>query len=250
LPASAAAIPVDAAARRRFSFSGLTGHIAIERELPSDALESNDGDELVAPITPEAGHEFEVDGRLLGTLVHAALERVDFRRSARAGEACRRVAAQMPEVIPEEVVAEAIAVVERILASPRAAELARAAVLRREVEFLLPWPPEGAGFTGKYLHGFIDCLYQDGDGQWHLLDFKTNRIAPNRVRQTAARYEMQMLVYLLACEQALGQPLAESTLVFLHPGAEYAWQWDADARRSGMKRVSAAMEALIESERK
>jgi ATP-dependent helicase/nuclease subunit A len=249
LPASAEPIPVDAAARRRFSFSGLTGHLTIEPELPADPQELDEVSTLVLPTSPDDGDGDAVDGRLLGSLVHQALERVDFRRLADAGQACARVAAQIAELVPDEVVAQATAIVERFLATPRAAELARAAVIRREVEFLLPWPPGGDGFTGRYVHGYIDCLYQDDRGHWHVLDFKSNRIEANQVQQTAARYEMQMLVYRLACEQALGTPLAESTLAFLQPGVEHSSEWDVPARQRGIERITAAMQSLIESER-
>jgi ATP-dependent helicase/nuclease subunit A len=248
LPASAGAIPVDAAARRRFSFSGLTGHLTIEREEPADLGESSElaaHESLSAPLDDA---DFAVDALQLGKLIHAALERIDFRCPDSAARVCEFIAAQAEEIVPAAAVAQATAVVERFLATPRAAELVRASIVRREVEFLLPWPPGGT-FTGRYLHGYIDCLYQDDRGQWHVLDFKSNRIAANLVSTTAARYEMQMLVYRLACEQALGQPLAESTLVFLHPGVEHGCQWDAAGRQHGIDRVSAAMELLVESER-
>jgi hypothetical protein len=59
---------------------------------------------------------------------------------------------------------------------------------------------------------------------------------------------MQMLVSSLACEQALGQPLAECAVVFLATGEERAFQWDKAARRQGVERVSTAMEALMRGE--
>ena len=77
--------------------------------------------------------------------------------------------------------------------------------VHREIEFLLAWPPdEPTQTTADYLQGYIDCLYQDADGKWHLIDYKTNDVSAAACRDAAARYEMQMYVYALAAERALG----------------------------------------------
>jgi ATP-dependent exoDNAse (exonuclease V) beta subunit len=112
------------------------------------------------------------------------------------------------------------------------------------VEFLLPWPPNSVGPAGDYLHGFIDCLYQDPQGRWRLLDYKTSPAPGGDVEQLAKRYELQMLVYSLACEQALDAPLAECVLVALADGAEHCCRWDAASRNEGMNRITGAMESL------
>ena len=78
----------------------------------------------------------------------------------------------------------------RFLASPRAAEIAAAKEVYRELEFLLAWPPDAdrkrrAGRT-RYLQGFIDCLYRDAAGRWRLIDYKTNRVTADTLAATAA----------------------------------------------------------------
>jgi hypothetical protein len=59
---------------------------------------------------------------------------------------------------------------------------------------------------------------------------------------------MQILVYSLACERALGEPLEVCALELLHPGLEYAFVWDGETVERGMARVTAAIEALIAAE--
>jgi hypothetical protein len=49
----------------------------------------------------------------------------------------------------------------------------------------------------------------------------------------------------MACERALGQPLAECAIVFLAPGVEHRFEWDESARRRGRQQISQAMESLI-----
>jgi ATP-dependent helicase/nuclease subunit A len=117
--------------------------------------------------------------------------------------------------------------------------------VRREIEFLLPWPIAGADGDGRYLHGYIDCLYQDAQGRWRLLDYKTNRASVENAAAVAQGYELQLLVYTLACEKSLGEPLAECTLVLLDPGTEHAFAWDAAARRKGADRLTDAMQSLM-----
>jgi ATP-dependent helicase/nuclease subunit A len=135
--------------------------------------------------------------------------------------------------------------VERFLGSPRGAQLAAAKIIRREVEFLLPWPPE-ATRAARFFHGYIDCLYLDGAGAWRLLDYKTNRIAAGNVDGVANQYELQLLVYSLAVERALGSPPAEVALELLDPATERKFSWDSTARDRGIERINAAMESLQE----
>jgi YD repeat-containing protein len=92
------------------------------------------------------------------------------------------------------------------------------------------------------LRGFIDRLYQDANGNWHVLDFKTNRMT-HSVATLAAPYEMQMLVYALAAEKILASPPASLTLHFVRTGAEHEFAWDAAARRKVVTMVNDGIQA-------
>ncbi len=244
LPRECEAIAVDGRARRRFSFSQLTGRLSLEQDAATEESETS------APLDARESLEGtgRAEGRELGALVHAVLERLNVSRHDDVRELCDFLAPQFSDLAPIALAAQATAMIERFLRSPRATELTASNVVRREVEFLLPWAPAGARYDGRYLHGYIDCLYQDPQGRWRLLDYKTNRATADNVREIASRYELQMLVYTLACERALDQPLAECTLQLLDAGVEYPFQWDAAERRSGMDRIAAAMESLMGGE--
>jgi ATP-dependent helicase/nuclease subunit A len=283
LPRAALPIAADAAARRRFSFSQITGLITpVDVARPAaaaafdgdgDGEDAGDGDAAEADAdgreaadatpTADAGGS---GGREFGSLVHAILERVDFRRPDGVRRLADFLAPQLVGPAPERAAAEAAQLVERFLQTPLAAELAEAPVVRRELEYLLPWPPatrqsgalprggkagsggnapaRAASELGVYLHGYIDCLSQDAAGRWRLIDYKTNRVAPADVPRLAERYELQMLAYRLACEQALGEPVAECVLVLLHPGLLLPISWDAAAERRGIERIDAAISTL------
>ena len=125
---------------------------------------------------------------------------------------------------------EPIELIRRLLASPRGAALAAAAELHTELEFLLAWPPGSKDPEGQCLQGFIDCIYRDAAGGWHLIDYKTNRVTAEEVAQVAVEnYQMQMLVYGMAAERILGRPPVELAICFLRPGEEYYFTWDESA---------------------
>ena len=239
LPRGSEAIPADLASRRRFSFSQLTGALALQAESDDESLDGQ------ATGADAATLDRDREGRALGSLVHAALERIDFKRPQPLDKLFASLAIIAPDPPTEKLVARATKLVEAFLASPRAAELAAARVIRREVEFLLPWPPNGKQATQRYFHGFIDCLYQGADGGWRLLDFKTNRTTAENIATVANQYELQLLVYTLAIEQALGTPLQEATLVLLDGGREHRFNWDEAARMKSFRRIDAAMASLL-----
>ncbi len=249
-----ATVSDDAAARRQYSFSRLTGVLHAETaEIDAGSLE---GDASGGP---------PLDPRSLGTLVHAVLEEIDFARPGDVAGRVRRLAEQHLSGAEREREEElAVELIERFAASPRAAQLAVAKEAFRELEFLLAWPPPcsvGQTFlsarrlasqeadrnvcstvekNGRYLQGFIDCLYRDAGG-WRLIDYKTNRATAETLAATAAAYEMQMLVYGLAAETILKSPPVELTLCFLRPGLEYRFDWNDAARRRVVELVEQAI---------
>ncbi len=232
------AVAPDAGARRQYSFSRLTGKLHA-RPVSSD----------FSPLDAEVSAAPPLDARGLGTLVHAVLAEVDFTRPDDVADLVLRHAEEQPGDGRRDN-DEAAKLVSRFLASPRAAEIATAAKVYRELEFLLAWPPDGdpaatdAGGPqpqGRYLQGFIDCLYCDAAGQWRLVDYKTNRVSADTLPKVAGEYEMQMLVYALAAEQILKCPPVELVLCFLRPGLEYHFVWNAAARQRVVELVNRAL---------
>ena len=157
-----------------------------------------------------------IDPLGLGTLVHAILAEVDFREPKNLAALVERHAA---EHVGDDraAIAQATEMLERFLISPRRKRSPRRKKIYRELEFLLAWPPEGVGkddgHGGRYFQGFIDLIYQDAAGGWHILDFKTNLILEETRTSVAANYEMQMLVYALAAEK-ISKPAAGTGTAF------------------------------------
>lgn len=252
VPEAVRPIPPDASARRQFSFSRLSGMVVSEHEMEIDQ----------SPTTPTT-----IDPRGLGTLVHEVLERIDFTKQENDVEGlCRFLAPRHLEVGWQQAAATAAELVNSFLRSPRAAEIAQARTFRREVEFLLPWMHKRGResfphadiaalpiktpdpFSGVYLHGYIDCLYQDAHGAWHLVDYKSNHVSPDGVPAAAEHYALQMFVYREACRRALGVAPVECVLYFLRPGREFAFEFNDAQAAEHTAQLSQAIEAQLTPE--
>jgi ATP-dependent helicase/nuclease subunit A len=245
LPRGSEAIRADVGARRRFSFSQFTGAIALQTD---DLLAEGNFEADGAQQESSGGRSGDRNAPVLGSLAHALLERVDLKRPSDVRKLCQSIAAIHPTPLSEKLVDQATALVEQFLQTARAAELAQAPVIRREIEFLLPWPPQidGDRRPERFFHGFIDCLYQGRDGLWRLIDFKTHRTAGDETFAAVAnQYAAQLLVYSLAVEQALGAPPAETVLHMLDSGQEHTFQWNHRERDAAMKHIDGAISALL-----
>ena len=66
--------------------------------------------------------------------------------------------------------------------------------------------------------------------------------------RVAEQYEMQMYVYAMAAERALGQPPAELVLHFLRPGIEHVFPWNDAARQRAIEMVNEAIASHQSSE--
>ncbi len=220
-------IPADATARRQFSVSRLSGKL-----IRPDSRET----EFKPVEEPDA-----IDPRVLGTLVHAALARIDLGGKLPIGPLCEQIAAEGVIHNANRCVELATELLERFVGTKRWSAIAAAKVVHRELEFLLAWPPGESIGDGRYFQGFFDCLYQDASGGWHLVDYKTNDVTAAEIPRVAPQYEMQMLLYALALERALGQPPAEVVVHFLRPTVEHRFIWNDSARKRAIQLVDQAM---------
>jgi ATP-dependent helicase/nuclease subunit A len=229
VPPYLAAIPAEESTRRQMSFSRLSGKLHQEAPASRDVLVP-DLPAVRAVESLDVSNKPTVDPLGLGTLVHAVLAEVDFAQPKNLSALLERHAAEHVGD-DRDAIAQATEMLERFLASKRAKAIAEAKVVYRELEFLLAWPPEGDRQDGRYFQGFLDLLYQDVAGGWHILDFKTNMITKANLNEVAANYEMQMLVYALAAEKILKSPPEELSLHFLRTGWEKPFPWDDAARK-------------------
>lgn len=235
IPPDVGPLAADASARRQFSVSRLSGRL-----VRPDSRELD-------PWSPDKSDA--IDPLEFGTYVHEVLARVELSDTTPVAALCEQIAAGRVVPLATGATASAAEMLGRFIASPRWASVIAAKAVHRELEFLIAWPPDGASGDGdgRYIRGYFDCVYQDAAGNWHLVDYKSNDVAAADVPREAERYEMQLLLYALAMELAMGRPPVELVLHFLRPGAEHTFQWDTAARERCIRLVTAAMNELLSS---
>ncbi|HEX4415812.1 MAG TPA: UvrD-helicase domain-containing protein [Lacipirellulaceae bacterium] len=241
IPPLVAPILPDCTARRQFSFSRLTGqlvHTAENNFAITQAAPGSPGG--LAPVLP-------LDPRSLGSLTHEVLARLDFRTAAtdsQIADWCEHLAPQFVIQNTAETTSLAQTMLARFAGTARAEQLATAQTLLREIEFLLPWPPNRNSST-QYFRGYIDCLYQDAKGAWRIVDYKTNEVSATDAKRIAKRYELQLYVYALAAEQALSTQVTELVLELLRPGIEHVIPWNGQARTNAIDQLNKAVATTI-----
>lgn len=68
------------------------------------------------------------------------------------------------------------------------------------------------------VQGVIDCLWQEADGSWVLVDYKSDRVSPGQTHLILERYSGQMQLYRYAVENILGQPVKEAYFYMVGSG--------------------------------
>lgn len=251
-PSTVATIEPHQPARCQFSFSRLSGalqpaDVSSEEPLTAGSLtRPNEAPSAVASSDPLA----------LGSLVHAALAQWpgllrDGNQAAASPEQLVQLQAEKLQLSDSVLIGDARDLVRGFVTGPRADSIMAAKDVHTEIEFMLAWPPpqnakhKTHDSPPRWIGGVIDCLYQDESGTWHLLDYKTNRIGGRSVEQVAEPYRMQMLLYAMAIEQSLREPLQEIYLHFLRGGSEHYVTFDAASRGWLIEEVNRAMAAIV-----
>ncbi len=186
---------------------------------------------------PPGAHPFD-DARVAGSVVHRALALHAWREDAPAGLCEAAILDELDERITtaagfEETLPAKIAWVKAMIANTSQRQPALAAALTR------------AAARGDVLHelrvqvdqgetrveGFVDLLWRDDDGAWHLLDYKATEVDADAavggdgLEARIRHYHPQVSLYATALEGRLpeGQSLASYGLWFVREGRVVRW---------------------------
>jgi ATP-dependent helicase/nuclease subunit A len=176
------------------------------------------------PVTPPpapgdpAPEPAGLDPLVRGTIVHRALEGLDFARpSAPAADVVRRLAAEAGAEPSDADVADLRALVAAFADSPLCARLAAAARVSREAPFAFALEPDGAG---PLVTGFVDVLAAEPGGGALVVDYKSDRLEGKAPEALVERdYGTQRLVYALAALRG-GAPWVDVAHCLLERPAE------------------------------
>ena len=185
--------------------------------------------DMPQPVKP-ISHQHLVSGRvpgyIIGEVVHRALKvgLLPFQRNPEQFEEGIRAYAWELGVTNEIAVRYVIQEARRLLTGFEESDahklIATATQINREIEFVYQ-------HHQYVIHGIIDVLFF-ANRQWHIMDYKTNRVDFYGVESYSLRYRYQMGAYAKAVEQQTGQ-IPVVCLHYLHPNRlyrlpEYEWQ--------------------------
>jgi ATP-dependent helicase/nuclease subunit A len=109
-----------------------------------------------------------------------------------------------------------VASIYRFFQSPLGQRLLSAyPAVRREVPFTygIPAPSQvGAGET-VLVQGIIDCMFEE-DGEWVLIDYKTDSTKKHTIKQLTEQYQLQIDTYGQAITEITGKSVKEKHLYF------------------------------------
>ncbi len=194
-----------------------------------------------------------LDAAQVGTLLHRCMEHLDFKQSvvdkvklaARAKAVLTQQAMEMDLDAPDEIdelASDFAGMIAAMAAGPIWNDLARAKCIYRELDFTLE-------LDSGSLRGQIDLLFQDADGNWHVLDYKSDRLHQGESPQAHAEaYQLQILLYAAAAKRALGALPKDATIYFLRSGQSSVLELNQAMVDSAVTRADTLVRELAASQ--
>src|SRR5690606_37990205 len=117
--------------------------------------------------------------------------------------------------------------VEKVLhfyTTPIGERFKQAKRLFREIPFTLNYVDDDG--DSQIVQGIIDCLMEEENGNWVLLDYKTDKILPSfeeeqaLLKEMTKRYDVQLRIYSEAIESILQVKVDEKVLYLFNIGKE------------------------------
>jgi len=166
---------------------------------------------LVADASSAVEREGRASGMDIGTLVHAALERVDFREPGDIGAMVETLARYHGLRLSAPEIRTAAHLTRVALALPLLRERAAgASAVYREVPFAL--------VRGDTLcEGRLDLIFIEDDGAV-IVDYKTDAVSASETGRRAEHYRPQAELYARAMQALLDVPVKETCFLFITPG--------------------------------
>lgn len=162
----------------------------------------------------------------IGTAMHTVMQHVPQQGFINTEEAQRFLETLVEKqlITEEEMKAIQIEQLLHFFATPIGKRFSNAKKLYREVPFTLS--VSDAEGDSQMIQGIVDCLMQDYDGKWVLLDYKTDKILPffeeeeALIVEMSKRYSVQIRLYAEAVEKILQIKVDEKVLYLFEAGKE------------------------------
>ncbi|MDN4492271.1 helicase-exonuclease AddAB subunit AddA [Ureibacillus aquaedulcis] len=154
----------------------------------------------------------------IGTVVHTVMQHAPQKGFSRIEEITDylNVLVERKLLTVEEIQVVDPEKVFHFFLSPIGQRFSRAKQLFREVPFTLSVKDEEG--DSQIVQGILDCLFEDEEGKWVLLDYKTDKIhppfseEPYLSKEMKQRYGVQLRIYSEAIEEILQVKVDEKVL--------------------------------------
>ena len=217
------------------------GDVDIPSKLTATQLKGRDIDAEVAQAAPApaaapgqpapsirrprfAEEEFGLTPAQKGTALHLVMQYIDFERTDTVEQVAEEIARLTARQFITREQGEAVdpARIHAFFASPLGRELMASASLRREFKFsILVSASDYYAAAGEgeqvLLQGVVDCCFETLEGIT-VVDFKTDRVTPETVRDRAEEYRPQLAAYSRALEAVTGKKVVRRCLWFFATG--------------------------------
>ncbi|GLC87760.1 hypothetical protein LYSBPC_08870 [Lysinibacillus piscis] len=173
---------------------------------------------------PSFLQDIQLTGAEIGTAMHTVMQHVP-QQGFDALEAAQLFIEQLvSKQLLTEAEGKAVSATKILtfFASPIGQRFARARQIRREMPFTISRVDEHG--DAQIVQGIIDCLFEDAQGEWVLLDYKTDRIQPHFAQEPALskelleRYGVQLRIYSEAVETILQIKVSAKVLYLFDDG--------------------------------
>lgn len=206
------AYPSDTRLPSKLSVTELSGREVIIAQAPDFAMET--------VLTPRLA------ATKRGSATHALLEYVDFAADASEQALKARLGNMLSRGIIDEDELELAdtKMVLSFLNSPLCARMKSASKIYRELEFNFNIPasvlmPNANTDEPILLQGVIDCCFLDADGEFVIIDYKTDKVLEgDTLETTAKRHQKQLELYSMALEKLAAAHVKERYVFMLRYG--------------------------------
>lgn len=159
-----------------------------------------------------------------GTALHLTMQYIDFSKCNSLRGISEEIVRLTAEkfLTPEQGEAVAPSRLWRFFTARLGREIIAAQTLRREFKFSILVParryyPQAGSEEKILLQGVIDAFFEQGGG-WTVVDFKTDWVFGEKLRERAEKYRSQLDTYSMALEEITGRPVKRKVLWFFSEG--------------------------------
>ena len=161
-----------------------------------------------------------------GTITHFVLQHIDFSKTGSENEIGNEISEMVEKGIISRVQADTVdtAMIFGFFNSEIGKRLKKAKEIRKEFSFYSEadagdFYPEQRGRNRKILlQGTMDCFFVEENGKIVLLDYKTDVVSENTLKDRAKKYYYQLSAYKNGLEAVMNRKVDEAYICFLACG--------------------------------